>query len=503
MAQKLINTQNLQQVQTQKLTQQQMLVVRMLEMPLAEFEQNVMAELDDNTALESASPDDMMPATDNGNATEGDDDGYEDFDQEKEREERESALDAALAGIGMDDEMPPATVPGEGRDGSAEYEEIVYGDNISFYDRLKEQIMDVELDGKRRDILEYLIGSLDGDGLLRKDLDSICDELAIYHGVDTSEEEIGEVLRVLQTFDPPGIGARDLRECLLLQIGRRRPSAKRDMMRKIVEECFDDFMNKHRNRIEQRLGADSETVEAACAELLRLNPKPGAALGETEGRNVQQITPDFIVDTDDNGCVTFTISRGRVPELYVSPDFTEMARTYRENRTSMNRRDKEALLYAKEKMERAKGFIDAVRQRRHTLYVTMKAIIEIQKKFFQDGDEADLKPMILKDVADRTGLDISTISRVSNMKYAQTRWGTFLLRHFFSDGIKTVDGEEMSTRKIKVTMQEIIDAEDKSRPLSDDALKVRMEELGFPVARRTLAKYREQLGIPVARLRKK
>lgn len=274
-------------------------------------------------------------------------------------------------------------------------------------------------------------------------------------------------------------------------------------MRKIVEECFDDFMNKHRNRIEQRLGADSETVEAACAELLRLNPKPGAALGETEGRNVQQITPDFIVDTDDNGCVTFTISRGRVPELYVSPDFAEMARTYRENRTSMNRRDKEALLYAKEKMERAKGFIDAVKQRRHTLYVTMKAIIEIQKKFFQDGDEADLKPMILKDVADRTGLDISTISRVSNMKYAQTRWGTFLLRHFFSDGIKTVDGEEMSTRKIKVTMQEIIDAEDKSRPLSDDALKVRMEELGFPVARRTLAKYREQLGIPVARLRKK
>lgn len=503
MAQKLIHTQNLQQVQTQKLTQQQMLVVRMLEMPLAEFEQNVMAELDDNPALESASPDDMMTAADSGNAAAEDNGDYDDFDREKEREERESALDAALAGIGMDDEMPPATVPGGGGDGSAEYEEIVYGDNVSFYDRLKEQIMDVELDGKKRDIMEYLICSLDGDGLLRKDLDSICDELAIYHGMDTSVEEIGEVLRVLQTFDPPGIGARDLRECLLLQIRRRQPSAMRETMLKIIEECFDDFMNKHRNKIEQRLGADSGMVEAACAELLRLNPKPGSALGETEGRNVQQITPDFIVDTDDNGSVTFTISRGRVPELYVSPEFAGMARAYRENRTSMNRRDKEALLYAKEKMERAKGFIDAVRQRRHTLYVTMKAIIEIQKKFFQDGDEADLKPMILKDVADRTGLDISTISRVSNMKYAQTRWGTFLLRHFFSDGIKTVDGEEMSTRKIKVAMQEIIDAEDKSRPLSDDALKAKMEELGFPVARRTLAKYREQLGIPVARLRKK
>lgn len=479
-----------------------MLVVRMLEMPLAEFEQNVIAELDDNPALESVSPDDMTPGGDDSRGA-GEDDAYEDFDTAKEREERESALDDALAGIGMDDEMPPAWTAGTNADNGAEYEEIVYGDNVSFYDRLKEQIMDVELDSRQRDILEYLICSLDGDGLLRKDLDSICDELAIYHGVETSVEETGEILRVLQTFDPPGIGARDLRECLLLQIGRKRPSAMREMMRRIITECFDDFMNKHRNKIEQRLEADTETVEEACAELLRLNPKPGSALGETEGRNMQQITPDFIIDTDNDGRVTFTINRGRVPELYVSPGFADMVDTYRNNRASMNKSDKEALLYAKEKVERAKGFIDAMKQRRHTLYVTMKAIIELQKKYFQDGDEADLKPMILKDVADRTGLDISTISRVSNMKYAQTRWGTFLLRHFFSDGIKTVDGEELSTRKIKVAMQEIIDAEDKSRPLSDDALKTKMEERGFPVARRTLAKYREQLGIPVARLRKK
>lgn len=502
MAQKLIQTQNLQQVQTQRLTQQQMLVVRMLEMPLAEFEQNVMAELDDNPALESTSPDDIMAPDDDRRGAD-EDDIYEDFDTKNEREERESALDEALAGIGMDDEMPPAMAPGSAGNNGAEYEEIIYGDNVSFYDRLKEQIMDVELDEHRRNIMEYLICSLDSDGLLRKDTDSICDELAIYHGVDTSVEEIGEVLRILQTFDPPGIGARDLRECLLLQIERKEPSAMRDMMHRIIDECFDDFMNKHRNRIEQRLGTDEETVETACTELLRLNPKPGSSLGETEGRNVQQITPDFIVDTDDNGNVTFTISRGRVPDLYISPEFADMVKTYRENRTSMNKREKEALLYAKEKMERAKGFIDAVKQRRHTLYVTMKAIIELQKKYFQDGDEADLKPMILKDVADHTGLDISTISRVSNMKYAQTRWGTFLLRHFFSDGIKTVDGEELSTRKIKVAMQEIIDAEDKSHPLSDDALKTKMEEHGFPVARRTLAKYREQLGIPVARLRKK
>lgn len=502
MAQKLIQAQNQQQVQTQRLTQQQMMVVRMLEMPLAEFEQNVMAELDDNPALESIAPDDVMTSGEDDNGV-GENEEYEDFDTKKEREEREDALDSALAGIGMDDEMPEAMTAGGNRDTGADYEEIVYGDRISFYDRLKEQMMDVELDEHRQYILEYIICSLDNDGLLRKDIDSINDELAIYHGIETSAEEIGEMLHVLQTFDPPGIGARDLRECLLLQIDRRQPSAMRGIMRRIISECFDEFMNKHRNKIEQKLGTDRETTDRACDELLKLNPKPGAALGETEGRNIQQITPDFIVDTDDDGSVSFTVNRGRIPELYVSPEFAGMVKTYRENRGTMNRRDKEALLYAKEKMERAKGFIDAVKQRRHTLYVTMKAIIEIQKKYFQDGDEAELKPMILKDVADRTGLDISTISRVSNMKYAQTRWGTFLLRHFFSDGIKTVDGEELSTRKIKVAMKEIIDAEDKSRPLSDDALKTKMEEHGYPVARRTLAKYREQLGIPVARLRKR
>jgi len=502
MAQKLIQSQSMQQVQTQRLTQQQMLVVRMLEMPLAEFEQNVMAELDDNPALESVSPDDMMTHGDDSRSADGEDGGT-DFDTEKEREDRESALDEALAGIGMDDEMPEAVAAGGGHDNGADYEEIVYGDRMSFYDRLKEQMLDVELTGHRQFILEYLIGSLDSDGLLRKDLDTISDELAIYHGVETSAGEVEETLRVLQTFDPPGIGARDLRECLMLQIERRRPSDVRGLMMRIVSECFDDFMSKHRDRIAQRLGTDAETAGMACDELLRLNPKPGAALGETEGRNIQQITPDFIIDTGDDGSVSFTVSRGRVPELHVSPEFTEMVKAYRDNKGTMSRRDKEALLYAKEKMERAKGFIEAVRQRRHTLYVTMKAIIELQKKYFQDGDEADLKPMILKDVADRTGLDISTISRVSNMKYAQTRWGTFLLRHFFSDGIKTVDGEELSTRKIKVAMQEIIDGEDKTRPLSDDALKAKMAERGFPVARRTLAKYREQLGIPVARLRKK
>jgi RNA polymerase sigma-54 factor len=243
-------------------------------------------------------------------------------------------------------------------------------------------------------------------------------------------------------------------------------------------------------------------VEELQEEIRRLNPKPGAALGETMGRSLQQITPDFIIDTADDGTVTFAISRGRVPELTVSPSFTDMVDAYRSNPKGMSRQEKEALLYAKEKIDRAQSYIDAVRQRRHTLYVTMKAIIDWQRRFFQDGDEADLRPMILKDIADRTGLDISTVSRVSNQKYAQTRWGTFPLRYFFSDGITTENGQEMSTRKIKVALREAIEKEDKSRPLSDEALTALLKKDGYPVARRTVAKYREQLGFPVARLRK-
>ena len=501
MAQKLIQTQEQRQVQTQKLTQQQMLVVRLLEMPLTELEQSVTAELDDNPALESGTDEPALEAADDNTADDGTE-ADDDFDAAKEREERASALDDALAGLGMDDEMPEAVASRGADDGTADYEETVYGDRTSFYDRLREQMVDVDLTPEKRAVMEYLIGSLDGDGLLRKDAGTLSDELAVYHNINVSEAEIADAVRTLQTFDPAGIGARNLQECLLLQIRRRPKSDMRRRMEDVITKCYDEFMNKRWDKISAQLGYDEATAAAVNAELLRLNPKPGSALGETEGRNLQQITPDFIVDTADDGTVTFTVNGGHVPELYVSPSFAAMADGYRKNKASMNRRDKEALLYAKEKVERARGFIDAVKQRRHTLYVTMKAIIDIQRKYFQDGDEGDLKPMILKDVAERAGLDISTVSRVSNMKYAQTRWGTFRLRHFFSDSVKTGSGEEMSTRRVKAALRDIIDKEDKSRPLSDDAIKDMMTAQGYPVARRTIAKYREQMGIPVARLRK-
>ena len=274
------------------------------------------------------------------------------------------------------------------------------------------------------------------------------------------------------------------------------------MMQKVITECFDEFTKKHFDKIRATIGVDVDTAERVQAELRRLNPKPGSSLGETEGRNLQQITPDFIVDTDDEGNVTFTLNGGNIPELKVSPSFAEMMEAYKNNKAAMSRRDKEALLYAKEKVERARGYIEAIKVRRRTLTITMQAIIDWQRRFFQDGDEADLKPMILKNIADKTGLDISTISRVSNIKYAQTNWGTFPLRFFFSDGYTTGEGEELSTRKIKLALKELINNEDKKKPMSDDALTKALAKQGFPIARRTVAKYREQMGLPVARLRK-
>ena len=504
---KLIQEQTQKQLQQQKLTQQQMMLVRLLEMPLAELEQNVQTEIDDNPALEvDYNENDNLNDTDNKGDNLDAEDSYEEL---SEREEREEALDRALESIGGDDEMAGMAdtmgdrEPAYWTDG-AEQEQMVYGEQTSFYDTLKEQMGEQELTEVQQDVMEYLIGSLDNDGLLRKDLDTISDELAIYHNIDVTEDEITEVLEKLQEFDPAGIGARSLQECLLLQINRKRWTEARGKAAIILEDHYDDFLNKRWARIKSQMILTADQMEAAQEELLKLNPKPGSSLGETEGRNLQQITPDFIVDTADDGTVTFSISRGRIPDLHVSPSFTDLLAQYskRDNKDKLTRSEKEAVVYAKEKVDRAQNYIEAVRQRRHTLYVTMKTIIDIQRKYFQSGDESDLQPMILKDLSERTGLDISTISRVSNMKYAQTRWGTFKLRHFFSDSYKTESGEELSTRKIKAVLKEVIEHEDKHKPLNDDTLKEILTQKGFPIARRTISKYREQMGIPIARLRK-
>lgn len=509
MTQKLIQTQEQKLQQLQRLSAQQMLQVKMLEMPLNELEDNINAELDDNPALETENPDDALmgegnedrSALDDSDNSNDDEFGEDAYEAQSEKEERKDELDQALESIGKDDQMPDYNTDRYNTQ-NADYEEMVYGNTTSFYDKLKEQ-MDMQiLTDKEKQIMEYLIGSLDEDGLLRKDLDSICDELIIYHNIDVSEKEIEHVLHKLQSFDPAGVGGRSLQECLLLQVKRLPKGVLRKTMEEVFEDYFDEFTKKHWDKIKSGLELNETQLETLKDEIRKLNPKPGASLGETDGRNMQQINPDFIVDTADDGTITFTLNRGNMPELTVSPSFTDMIETYKRHKDQMSRKDKEALLYAKEKVDKAQGFIEAIKQRRHTLIITMKAIIDIQRQFFLDGDEADLKPMILKDVAERTKLDISTISRVRIEKYVQTKWGIFPLKFFFTDSYTTEDGEELSTRKIKIALQHLIENEDKKKPLSDDAISKVMKEKGFPIARRTVAKYREQLGIPVARLRK-
>ena len=491
--QRLTQEQRLQQ----SITQQQLLHAQLVELPIAQLVERVNTEMDDNPAIEVAgSGDDYANFSEGTEHVEnGENTSYED-------EERQSALDEALESIGRDDEDLPVYYGGQSQQDEGGAEQGMMAQNDSFYDQLLEQMAMARLTERERYIMEYLIGSLDDDGLLRKSLSQLSDELAIYHNLDASSAEIEHVLLLLQQFDPAGIGARSLQECLLLQIERREPSRLKELMQKTIEQFFDLFTKKHWKQLRSALGVTELQADVLIRELRKLNPKPGTSMGETMGRSMQQITPDFIVDTHDDGSVTFLLNHGDVPELTVSQSFIDTLREYQADKERMSRQMKEALLYTKTKVDAAQNFIAAIRQRQHTLTITMQAIIQWQHRFFEEGDEALLRPMILKDIAERTGLDLSTISRVSNSKYAQTRWGTFPLRFFFSDGLKTAKGEELSTREIKVMIRDIIQHEDKQKPLSDEMIQRALSEQGFPVARRTVSKYREQLGIPIARMRR-
>ena len=496
MAQSQIQEQRLaeQQRLTQSITQQQLLQSQLTELPVTQLVERIQAEMDDNPALE--------PSTDEGDTFSENVEYTEQSENADayEQEERQSALDEALQSLGRDDEDLP--VYQGGMSNQEERESMVYGQSLSFYDQLKEQMGMINLTEQQQSIMEYLIGSLDDDGLLRKPLHAIADELAIYHGVDVNEEQIEQVLTMLQDFDPAGIGARSLQECLLLQVKRREPSRLKELMERVLNKYFELFTKKHWKQLQQALRLTDLQAETLISELRKLNPKPGTSMGEVVGHSIQQITPDFIIDTLDDGTVSFQLNTGDIPELHVSPSFTETLEEYQHNKDNMSRQMKEALLYTKKKVEAAQNFIEAIRQRHHTLTIVMRAIIQWQHRFFEDGDEASLRPMILKDISERTGLDLSTVSRVSNSKYAQTRWGTFPLRYFFNDGYTTTEGEELSTRQIKVALRDLIDGEDKAHPLSDETLRQMLAGKGYPIARRTVAKYREQLGIPVARLRK-
>ena len=502
MAQKIIQTQSLQQTQT--LSPQQVLQVRLLEMPVSELEQRVKNEIIENGALEES--DHFSEADDSYNSDTQDDayetgeggmEAYSDLVSSPSKE-----LKDALGDYRNSDEVPDYLLKNYPQNDTVET--IEYSDTISFYEQMKEQMNECELTEKQKMLMEYLIGSLENDGLLKKPLSTLADELEVYHNEQTTVEELEEVLHILQDFEPAGIGARSLQECLQIQIRRdeRFHTPLKQKEYRIVTQFYEEFTHKRWDKIQQRMKLTDQEVELLQKEIRKLNPRPGSSMGEIVGHNYQQVVPDFIVETDDDGTITMTLNQGDVPELKISDSFLDLLKQYDQGRQKISRSEKDALLYTKQKIEKAQIFIDAIRQRRHTLTVTMQAIIDLQRPFFLEGDELLLKPMILKDVAERTGLDISTISRVSNSKYVQTNYGIYPLKWFFSDGYTTDDGQEIATRKIQNALKEIIENEDKKKPLSDEVLTQMLNQKGFPIARRTVAKYREQLGIPVARLRK-
>lgn len=482
-----IQTQAQQQVQT--LSPQQILVVKLLELPTVELEERIRAEILDNPALEEGKEKTEQEADD-------------DFDTSNEDDFSYTNEDLSLGDYRTEDDIPDYKLQEHNRSRGETPEEIPFSDSVSFYETLKEQLNMQNLSPEEENIAEYIIGSLDDDGLLRKGLNTLYEELAIYRGIYTDTTEIERILKIIQDFDPAGIGARSLQECLLLQIQRKPASSLKAIQQAIIEKCFDDFTKKNKEKIIQRLNIDEETYQEAVYELTKLNPRPGSSLGEIIGKNYQQIIPDFIVETDDEGTISLSLNNKNVPELKLSKEFTELLEEHTNNKENQSKESKDAFLFLKQKVDSAQGFINAVKLRQHTLYTTMQAIIDLQRPFFLEGDETLLKPMILKDVAERTQLDISTISRVSNSKYVQTNFGIYALKFFFSDGFTTEKGEELSVREIKQILKECVEHEDKNAPYTDDELTVILKEKGFPIARRTTAKYRQQLNIPIARLRR-
>ena len=485
-----VQTQAQQQVQT--LSPQQILVVKLLELPTLELEERIHSELLDNPALEEGKePSEDHEDHEDNFATDEDGEPNSDYGE-----------DLSLGDYRTEDDIPDYKLQENNRSKGETPEEIPFSDNVSFYETLKEQLDMQNLTPEEKQLGEYLIGSLDDDGLLRKSTESLMDELAIYQGIYTSPEQLEHVLSIIQDFDPAGIGARSLQECLLLQIQRKENSPLKQIELDIIGKCCDEFTRKNKDKIIQKLGITEEQYNAATAELTKLNPRPGSSLGETIGKNLQQIIPDFIVDTEDDGTVTLTLNNQNVPELRLSREFTEMLDEHTRNKANQSKESKDALMFLKQKVDAAQGFINAVKQRQQTLLSTMQAIIDLQLPFFQDGDESRLRPMILKDVAERAKLDISTVSRVSNSKYVQTNFGIYPLKFFFSDGYTTESGEELSVREIKRILKECVDNENKEKPYTDDELADMLKAKGYPIARRTVAKYRQQLNIPVARLRR-
>lgn len=456
------------QTQTQKLSPLQIQTIKLIELPIQDLEQRVRRELEENPVL------DDTPV------------------------ENEDSKEISLDDIQQDDYIPDykTKVSNWGKDARPDY--VTFSVKESFFFNLREQLSFKNLSKQDSDIAYFIVGSLDEDGYLRRDLDSLVDDLAFRAGINCEREDVERMLKVVQSLDPPGVGARDLRECLLLQLKAANQTPQVRLATDILTKDFDAFASKHYNKIMQSRGIGEDDMKAVLKVILRLNPAPGGSVADSYADVTEQIVPDFVLK-DDDGEVSFIMPRFNIPEIRINKKYAAMLENAR---GGSDREKKEAASFVKEKMDSAKWFVEALKQRQNTLSKTMQAIIDFQRVFFETGDETKLKPMILEDIAKVTGFDISTISRVVNSKYIETPYKIYPLKYFFSEGLMNKAGEEVSTRELKTVLKQIVDAEDKHKPLTDEQLVSKLSAKGYNVARRTIAKYRDQLGIPLARLRK-
>ena len=488
-------SQSLQQKLLQKLSPQQIQLMKLLQVPTANLEERIKEELEENPALEVG------------------EDGHDDFEENDEFKSETDDDYEAEAATDEYDNIDLSEYVSEGDDEVGDYKlrdenypEMDEGKVIpvrvetSFHEVLLNQLGMMELDDRTQKIAEQIVGSIDDDGYIRREISSIADDLAFRQNIVVSEAEIESLIKKIQQFDPPGICARDLKECLILQLQRKLREGKEvEIAMQVLEKYFDEFTKKHYEKIQRGLSLTDQQLKAVINQIIKLNPKPGGNLGEVN-KAESYVVPDFFI-YNNNGVLELTLNSKNAPDLRISEGYRDMIKDY-EKGSKKDKRQKEAVLFIKQKIDSAKWFIDMIKQRQQTLIGTMQSIMNYQQEFFLTGDETTLKPMILKDIAEMTGLDISTVSRVANSKFVQTEFGTYRLKFFFSESLSTDTGEEVSTREVKKILSNLIEAEDKHKPLSDEQLTDMLQEKGYNIARRTVAKYREQLNLPVARLRK-
>lgn len=474
----------------QKLSPQQIQLMKLIQLPTQAFEQRLKEEMNENPALEAGKEEDEYEKD------EYEADSDENFDDDNESiEADEINIDEYLS----DDEIPDYKLSANNYS-DEEQRESPLAASLSFHQDLLNQLHTFILTDEEREIAEFLVGNIDEQGYIRRSIPDIVDDMAFTQGIYTDEKTVEKILQIVQELEPAGIGARDLQECLLLQLKSKSPTESVELATKIIDEQFDAFTKKHYDKLRGRYGVSQEQLKSAINEIEKLNPKPGGSFA-VGTRLIEHVVPDFTIRVND-GELELTLNGRNAPTLHVSRDYQEMLQTYKESREK-SQQQKDAVSFIKQKLDSAKWFIDAIRQRQETLLVTMTAIMEYQREYFLSGDEVNLRPMILKDIADKVGLDISTISRVANSKYVDTPYGTKLIKEFFSEAMMNDQGEEVSTIEIKKILQDVIEEEDKSKPLPDDQLAEILKQRGYPIARRTIAKYREQLDIPVARMRRK